>query len=90
MESPLSGLQISLLVLQRVKQIMAETSGYDSDDEFDYTKYFLSSFSVESGNVKKRDIIFVMYLVGKVDDMITCIEDDELTEESLRQHSPLD
>ena len=67
-----------------------ERCSYDSDDEFDYADYFLRTFSIQLGNVKKRDINFAMDLVGKVDEMICSIDDGDLSEELLRRHSSLD
>ena len=54
----------------------------DSENEFDYAKCFFGALDSVSFDAKRRDVNFVMYLVGRVENFI---EDDVFNESELRR-----
>ena len=85
----MTALQISLIVWRVVTKIevnqqlivLNDDDSVESENQCDYAKCLFSDLDIVSCDPKKRNINFVMDLVGRVDSFI---EDDDFTEAELR------
>ena len=81
----MTALQIALIVWRLVTKIevdhqlsvVNDSDIVESDNECDYAKCLSNALDSVSCDVKRRDVNFVMDLVGRVDNFI---EDDDFTE----------
>ena len=83
-------LQIALIVwrvdakieVDHKLSVVNDDESVESENECDYAKCLLDALESVSCDMKRRDVNFVMDLVGRVDNFI---EDDEFTEAELRR-----
>ena len=86
----MTALQIALIVWRVVTKIevdqqlsvVNDDDSVESENECYYAKCLFCAFDRVSYDAKRRDVNFVMDLVGRVDNFI---EDDDFTEADLRR-----
>ena len=86
----MTALKIALIVWRVVTKIevdhklsvVNDDASVESDNECDYDKCLFDALDSVSCDTKRRDVNFVIYLVGKVDNFI---EDDDFTDAELRR-----
>ena len=90
----MTALQIALIVWRVVTKIevdqqlsvVSDDGSVESENQCDYAKCLFDALYSVSCDAKRRDVNFVMDLVGRVDNFI---EDDDFTEAELRRTEQL-
>ena len=90
MQSEITALQIALIVWRVVTKIevdqklsvVNDDDSIESENECDCAKCLFDALDIVSCDAKRRDVNFVMDLVGRVDNFI---EDYDFTEAELRR-----
>ena len=93
-QSEITALQIALIVWRVVTKIevdqqlsvVNDDDSVESDNECDYAKCLFDALDSVIWDAKRRDVNFVMDLVGRVDNFI---EDDDITEAEQRRMEQL-
>ena len=62
--------------------VVNDDGSIESENECDYAKCLLDALDIVSYDAKRRDVNFVMHLVGRVDNFI---EDNDFTKTVLRR-----
>ena len=73
---------VTKIEVYQILIVVNDDDSVESDNECDYAKCLSDGFDIVSCDAKRRDVNFVMDLVGRMDSFI---EDDDFTEAELRR-----